>query len=283
MSIRYARPGDHPQLKALWMAAFLDDPASTDFFFAERHQDQNMLVEAQGDRVRGMLSMLPIELSLAGERHKARYFFGIATEESQRGQGISSALIKEALQIARAEGCVASILVPATLQLFGFYRKRGYEKMFNYIQTEISADALPPPGEAARLYVPTAAEMLRLRDKAFAGSRLYARWGEQALAYVLKAARIYQAALLAFRAGEAEGYLYGEWDGKRLIVKEMALCGIAPREALALLHGQLQAERYVLRLKEGAIEGQLVPYAMIQAFEPLEAPGEAPYMGLGKD
>lgn len=284
MSIRPAAPADHETLKALWMAAFQDSREATDFYFLHRHRDDWMLVEEDQGQLRGMLSMLPIQLVHGGQAQPARYLFAIATHERFRGQGISTRLMLEAERLSQEQGCVATLLVPASAPLFSFYAKRGYQPCFSYRSLQVSARELSATAGQARLYVPRASQMLDLRDQAFGHSRLYARWDEQALAYVRQAAQVYGAALMAFEQGEARGYAYGEWQGPHtLVVKEMALINAQPLEALAWLHRSFQAQHYQLRLPGDSPLGEPVSYGLIKSHEPLSWPGAAPYLALGKD
>lgn len=296
--IRLSRPEDLPQAKALWMQAFHDSPEATDFYFDHRNRWQNLLVEVENDQLRGMLTMLPMDLWMAGQALPARYFFAIATDERYRGQGISTRLMAQAEDLARQQGCAATLLVPANAPLFDFYGKRGYESTFHYDRLDIVPDRLSPCPEGVRWLPCTAEDMLRLRDAAFGGSRLYARWGLEALAYVERAATVYEAPLLRFAAQGGEGYAYAEWEEEALVIKDLALQGLSVPQALAILHSQLGASRYVVRLAEGmgqAAWDELgcssgadrlspVPFGMLKPLAPLPlADGTAPYLSLGKD
>ena len=291
------------------MQAFQDSPEATDFYFAHRNRWHDMLVEMEGDQLRGMLTMLPMELWLAGQALPARYFFAIATDRRFRGQGISTRLMACAEDLAQQEGCAAALLVPAEGALFDFYARRGYATTFSYDTLTLTPDLLPPCPQGVRLLPCTAQHMLRLRDAAFGASRLYARWGLEALSYVEHAATVYQAPLLRFGAAGSEGYAYAEWEGETLVIKDLALRGLSVPQALAALHSQWGASRYVVRLIEG--QGQAVvdalagadgarthtqakasdslrlchmPYGMLKPLRPLpSAQGAAPYLSLGKD
>ncbi|MHC1787614.1 MAG: GNAT family N-acetyltransferase [Christensenellales bacterium] len=282
--IRQALPGDRPQIEALWMQAFHDSREATSFYFAHRHQDRFMLVDVQDDQLRAMLSLLPVDLVMGDLSFPARYFFAIATDIAWRGQGISTQLIQAAEAFSQGEGAAASVLVPADADLFTFYRKRGYETRFYYHELRLEAGSLPP-APPHRLLPPTAAELLRLRGEAFRGSRLFLRWDEEALAYILLASQTYHAPLLRFLTDAGEGYASCEWAGKELIVKELALSGIPVREAAAILLSHLGAGSCTLRLAGGDLDpAGLRPFGMLKAFLPLpEAPGELPYMSFAKD
>lgn len=283
--IRFAQAADIPQLKALWMEAFHDSQQATDFFFERRLRLDCLLIEAQGDQPRAMLTMLPIALVTGGQALPARYFFAIATFKRFQGQGLSTRLMLEAERISSQRGEYAAVLVPASQSLFQFYGKRGYQTAFGYDLLRLQADQLPPCPPDARLLPLEAADMLRLREQAFAGSRLWLRWDEAALDFVRQAAEQYQAPLLRFATDDGEGYAYCEWDDETLIVKELALVGIVPVIAAAILHRELGAKAYALRLQQGTAPGAAdLPFGMMKALRPLpEAAGTAPYMSFAKD
>lgn len=288
--IRRAVWADLPQIKQLWMQAFHDSEAATDFYFENRMPVRelltHLLIDREQDEVRGMLSMLPIRLIAGEQSYPARYFFAIATDECFRRMGISTALIEEAERLTLEEGGVASLLVPANAPLFDFYGKRGYETAFYYELHHVQAQELPPcPADAVMLPLDVQ-EIERLRDAAFAPGGLYAHWDEQALGFVIKAADAWEAPMLRFATPKGEGYAYGEWDGETLIIKELACLGLTPMEALAIIHQQMDAKRYALRLMQSDQPGaNKVPYGMIhqldQSISHLQ--GRMPYLGLGKD
>lgn len=281
--IRKATPRDHEALKALWMAAFGDSRNATDFYFEHRHKDEWMLVEEEEGQLRAMLSSLPIALRSPSGAQQGRYLFALATDERFRGQGIGGRLMLYAEEEAKKAGCLACALVPATPSLFQFYSERGYAPCFDYKLLQVQAEDLPAPDDGDWLYQPSGRQMLALRDEAFGDSRLYARWDEDALSFVKKAAQVYGAALFAFEKGSAKGYVYGEWEDDTLIVKDFPLIGIQPLPALALLHAAIGAKRYVLRLRPDSDQGEIRPFGMIKAFGALPQEGAAPYLSFAKD
>ena len=287
--IRSARPEDLPGINRLWMQAFHDSEAATDFYFDHRMPRANLLdcllIDTEGGELRGMLSLLPIDLVSGGVSYPARYFFAIATDERFRRMGISTALIGEAERITIETGGVASLLVPANPPLFDYYGKRGYETVFSYQPVVFEGAGIGdcPPG--ARLLPAEPEDILRLRDAAFSRSRLYARWDAEALGFVIKASRAWDAPLLRFKLGGGEGYAYCERDGKSVIIKELALSGIDTRDAMRIIHKQLRADAYHARLMHDDAAASIRPYGMIRWLKPLalSPEGPAPYLGLGKD
>ena len=288
--IRLARPDDLPGIKRLWMQAFHDSEAATDFYFEHRMPLadllENLLIDTQDGELRGMLSLLPIDLVSGGVSYPARYFFAIATDERFRRLGISTRLIEEAERITMERGGVASLLVPANPPLFDFYVKRGYEALFSYEPALFEGAAIAdcPPG--AELLPSSPDDILRLRDAAFVDSRLYARWDAQALGFVIKASRAWDAPLLRFMLGKGEGYAYCERDGGAVIIKELALSGIDMPDAMRIIHRELRADTYHVRLAGEDAAAQTRPYGMIHWLKKsltLSPEGPAPYLGLGKD
>lgn len=203
--IRPARPEDLPGIKRLWMQAFHDSEAATDFYFDHRMPRADLLdcllIDTRGGELRGMLSLLPIDLVSGGVSYPARYFFAIATDERFRRMGISTALIGEAERITMERGGVASLLVPANPPLFDFYGKRGYEMVFSYQPAVFEGAGIGDCPSGARLLPAEPEDILRLRDTAFSKSRLYVRWDAEALGFVIKASRAWDAPLLRFALG----------------------------------------------------------------------------------
>ena len=283
--IRPALPGDRPQVRALWMQAFGDDELSTDHYFAHRHRDAYMLVDAQGGQLRAMLTMLPIDLVTGTATVPADYFFAIATGLEWRGRGISTALIKAAEARSLSRGAAASVLVPASAGLFDFYAKRGYETRFYVNQEKVTPDKLPACPSGHTLLPVSGEALYRLREKAFVGSRLFLRWNVQALDYIIASAAAFGAPLLRFALQEGEGYAYCERTSDGLTVKELALSGIQVPQALAILDSHLHAASYTLRLAGAAgRQASLKPFGMIKEFRPLPlGEGTEPYMSFAKD
>lgn len=287
--IRTAQAADLPQIKQLWMQAFHDSEAATDFYFANRAPQSalldNLLIDMEEGRLRGMLSLLPVDLLSGGQVYPARYFFAIATDERFRRQGISTRLIEEAERLTLARGGYASLLVPADQPLFDFYGKRGFETLFYYKPETFEGKDIAACSPETVMLPAQAGDILRLRDAAFSASRLYARWDEEALRFVIKAARAWDAPLLRFQLGGGEGYAYCERDGEDVMVKELALRGISEREAMRVIHRELGARRYHVRLPGEDAQAAAHPYGMIHWLKPadLSHEGFAPYLGLGKD
>lgn len=282
--IRFAQDGDHPALKALWSEIFGDAMESVDAYFALRHRNENMLVDAQDHVIAGMLSMLPFTLQSGDRRFSARYVYAVATHPTCRNQGVSTRLMEAAHEMMQSRGEEASVLVPASPGLFDFYGKRGYKTEFLLDVVRFDAGQLPLFPKDGRFSPCSPREYARLRDKAFSSSRLYARWEESAVSYAMKTFGP-QGGVTHLYAGGREGCAAWERQDHTVLVRELALCGLDAATALAILHRELNATSYQVRLPEGSHPGgQTLPFGMIRWLIPEpDLHGEAPYFSLALD
>ncbi|NLF28067.1 MAG: GNAT family N-acetyltransferase [Clostridiales bacterium] len=279
--IRLAEGGDHAQLKALWTAVFGDTPEAVDAYFSLRHRDEDMLVWAENGRIDGMLSMLPLELILNKKEYPARYVYAVATAPTQRNRGIAGLLLGRAGELIAERGEAAAVLVPASASLFDYYAKRGFRTAFSLNVADFDARALPPCPDG-QLADCSSGEYARIRDRAFAGSGLYARWDERAVGYALQALGDGGAARLILNGGE--GAVCWTRTGCGVLVRELALVGIDVPFALALLHRKLGALSYRARLPAGAIpKADIAPFGMIRWFAPEPAVDGPGYLSLALD
>ncbi len=283
--IRFARRGDHPQLKALWAEIFFDTADAVEAYFALRHLDENMLVEEREGAISGMLSMLPVTLAaMDGQAFAARYIYAVATHPAYRGQGISTALLTAAHAHIKSLGADAAILVPASASLFDFYAKRGYQTVFSLDVITLDASSLPAFPASGQYEACSAGEYARLRDQAFHESRLYARWEESAVAYAMSAfAEDGGVTRLVWEGGH--GCAAWERTKNGVLVRELALLDGDIQTALSILHKACNARSYTVRLPEGTVPGAIKqPFGMIRwlAKEPA-LQGAPPYLSLALD
>lgn len=284
--IRFASPEDRPQLMRLWQEAFGDSCEDTAFYFQNRHRDDALLLWQEGDAVAGMLTMLPAALVCSGGALPIRYVYAVATAQTFRRRGISTGLLEYAHTWMRQQGVAASVLAPATPELFAFYGARGYEACFYADQPTVSlpGDTPAPPGIV--LSAATPSEYARIRNLGLAGGRPYVRWDTEALRFVLGSEQAAGGEAFCLRAptGEACAICQHAASGHVRVV-ELIASGIRPRDALAALHARLRARRYTLRLPHGAWPGSPgTPLGMICPLSQLPPMGGAmPYLGLIKD
>lgn len=252
--IRFAQKSDRAQRKELWATVFGDPPDVIDGFFARRLKDEDMLVFLENGILCGMLSLLPLTLVTKGRTFPACYVYAVATAPAFRGRGIATALLERAHNVMRARGDVVSTLVPASEGLFRYYAKRGYQTAFT-IQTELfhaaALNPIPPNGTFAAC---TPRAYALIRDAAFSGCGLYARWDACAVAFACEGMHLTKLTL-----GTNVGCALWEEDAQGILVRELATVGLNLSDAMALLHGQIGATSYRVRLP-----GNTTPFGMLR-------------------
>lgn len=272
--IRFAQAGDRARLTELWALIFGDPPEAIEGYFARRHRDGDMLVFVEGGVLCGMLSMLPLTLVSGNATYPARYVYAVATDPAFRGRGIATELLLRAHDVMTGRGDRASVLVPASESLFGYYEKRGYQTAFSVEIRDYDAGKLAsfPQGGAFAPCAPE--EYAKIRDAAFSGLPLYARWDEKAVAFACEGMN---ATRLTF--GDGVGCALWERDGDGALVRELALPGIEIPAAMAILHKSAGAASYRVRLP-----GCGAPFGMIRWLIPAPpAAGGPGYLALALD
>ena len=280
--IRLAENKDHLQLKALWNQVFGDSSSAIDFYFANRHQNQNMLVYEENNVVAGMLTMLPVQLVSGKQMRPGRYIYAVATAPEYRQRGISTQLLLYCHSYMQEKGETAAILAPASESLFAFYEKRGYQTMFYVESSTFLSSGLPSCPSGAICTPCNAADYFRIRDTAFSDSSLFVRWGEDALDYIIKGARAFGDDVYYIRTQTGEGCAVCGWLGRQIFIRETALVNISITEALSILQRTLGAAKYSLRLPIGSLQGSTPqPFGMIHYLcDVPKSTGKPPYLSL---
>lgn len=283
--IRFAKDEDHPQLKVLWNQVFGDSEAAIDFYFSNRHQNQNMLVYEVEDVIAGMLTMLPVQLAFGPEMQNGRYIYAVATAPAYRNQGISSQLLLYCHNWMEKNEEIAAVLAPASDSLFAFYQKRGYSTVFYVETTTLHAPDLPPYTCESICGPCLVQDFFRLRDAAFSNCSLFVRWGEDALEYIIRAAQAFGDGVYYFRTESGEGYAVFGWRGRTIFIREIALVQIDIPTAVSILHHTLGADDYILRLPASSLDGTVSqPFGMIHYLGDAHLlKGKPPYLSLVLD
>lgn len=110
------------ELKELWQEAFGDDDEFVDSFIMRHYQAQNMLSISDSEGLLSMLHLLPFE----SQTGKVGYIYGVATKQDQRGKGLCSELMRQAIDEGRKRGFDALMLIPAGDGLNDFYARFGF-------------------------------------------------------------------------------------------------------------------------------------------------------------
>jgi len=209
-SVVFANETDADAVAHIWQVCFGDDREYIDLYLTNRFQTENMLVIHEDGRPVSMLSLLPVTVTIGGEKHQARYVYAVATLPEYRKKGYASRLIHHAFD----KYGEPLILQPADERLQWYYEQLGFEEVFRQSpcwvyhsyagkMTQMSENMAYELAEdmtyvsennseirAAELgkwqaQEVSAKEYKEIRDQYFAGEG-YVEWDEEAVRYAMK-------------------------------------------------------------------------------------------------
>lgn len=190
----------------LWNQCFGDDRQYIELYLENRFETENMFVIYEDNRPVSMASLLPVKITINGNKENARYVYAVATLPAYRNKGYASKLIRHAAERVKEP----LILQPADRDLQEYYEKHGFVDAFGESPCWIYAGkctetaSVPSIGENDLRAAETVSEQDELdelgnwsvadasekeyklvRDKAFEKEG-YVEWDEQAIAYAIK-------------------------------------------------------------------------------------------------
>lgn len=284
--IQFAEDRYHSQIKTLWKRAFGDTNEFIEFYFSNRHKNENMLIFLKDGAVAAMLTMFPLTIKSGEQTFVGRYIYAVATDEKYQRQGISTQLLNYAHQWMKENKEKVSVLVPQSKALFEYYRKRGFKTVFKIDTLDIHSDEMSKDFQNLECTPCDLKKFVRIRNAVFENSGLYAKWGEEDLNYIMRFAKFLGEDIFYFHNSEGEGYAFYEREENTIIIKEIALINLELQTALSALHGKLKAEQYQVRLPEktGVAKAITRDFGMINwiADEPTQS-GVPPYLALVLD
>ncbi len=118
-----------PQLQQLWQSAFGDSDDFITAFFDLFDAKYHLHTLSLNDTVLSALYALPFTIFSNGKEFSVAYIYAVATDEAHRGKGLMSLLMKKVHENLKSKGFVATVLLPASTWLCGYYDKLGYKMM----------------------------------------------------------------------------------------------------------------------------------------------------------
>jgi len=137
--VSISQPADKQQIEDLWKISFGDSDDFIRLFFDRVYKDEQTLVIRQHDQVVSALQILPYEMAFCGATVSAGYICGVCTLPSERGKGLMSKLMQQAIEVMKQRDYAIAILIPATPQLFNLYRRFDFTDIFYYALEDIQA------------------------------------------------------------------------------------------------------------------------------------------------
>lgn len=133
---------DHiPGLRRLWKAAFGDDDAFLDAFFATAYAPARCRCVEENGEIAAVLYWFDCACGGA----KMAYIYAVATDPAHRGRGLCKALMADTAGHLEAAGYQGIVLVPQKPDLIKMYAGMGYTPCNDVEEFHVLAGAAPAP------------------------------------------------------------------------------------------------------------------------------------------
>ena len=284
--IRFATYHDIPALGHIRKICFGESDAYSAFYFAAKFTEQNTLVYVAQNKPVASLTLLDAEVVTVERVFSIAYIYSVATLPEWRGRGVAAALSQYADEHLQERGVEASLLVPATAELFDYYAKLGYETKF-FIEKQEAVGLSNASEILLQLRNLKADDYFRLRKEAYSAGNYYVQWDKHALDFAIQECRYDGGVAWYMRIKETEGFLlaYPTKDDT-IIIKESWLSDDLYPSALHLLQQTFgKQQRFIFYRQPLADSATATPFAMIKYYTQTALPvqGNIPYFGLAKD
>lgn len=117
---------DRESIIELWQRCFGDDRIYIEMYLDNRFEIENMFVIHEDGRPVSMASLLPVQVTINGEKENARYVYAVATLPEYRKKGYASEILKH----AAAKYNEPLVLQPSDRELYQYYEKSGFVEAF---------------------------------------------------------------------------------------------------------------------------------------------------------
>jgi hypothetical protein len=190
-----------------------------------------------------MASLLPVTLTVGGERVEARYVYAVATLPAYRGQGLSTQILSYAKE---RFGLPLLLQVEnGSCKLEEFYEKQGFFQAFQKQERQELPVVPSDERDAKDVDEPELVEIApaayrKLRDAHFAGEG-YVAWSEDAIAYALNENRFCRGSAYLVRSGEQQDILLVRAEEDKLRIIETTLSDDDLLHILPALCEEMQA------------------------------------------
>ena len=143
---------DKQQIIDLWKISFGDSDDFIRLWFDRVYKDEQTIVIEENEKVVSALQILPYEMTFCGTTIPIGYICGVCTIPSERGKGLMSRLMHQAIKEMPNRGYALAMLIPATAQLFDLYRRFDFANAFDY-STEVvqSYNSISKPDSEIRI------------------------------------------------------------------------------------------------------------------------------------
>lgn len=244
----FAEEGMRDALKALWHECLGDSGEYIDLYFKTQDITRSAMVFMDGATLVSMLLMLPTTVVTRAGIMPARYIYAAATRESYRGRGLSTRLLEDAHKYLKAAGVKLSVVAPNSAKLYNFYERRGFESKFYAGRLIISGADIPQFASSFAVSEATPKEYTELRERAFSGRTMYARWDGDPLDCRITGTAYSGGETLIVTTGDARALAVCRNEEGIVSISGLALDGMKLIELLSVLQEKYHAAEYRMRL-----------------------------------
>ncbi|HZK83528.1 MAG TPA: GNAT family N-acetyltransferase [Desulfosporosinus sp.] len=294
VEVRLAQQGDVIDLKEIWKRCFGDLDSYIDFYYTHRYKADETAVLLCDGKIRAMLTMISVRTVFPDQQSvNTTMLYGIATHPDDQNRGLATQLIDFSHRYLKARKNELCVLVPATMQLFNYYRRQGYENGFYIRESLLSrdrVDRLPiVRSRPCRMLSITPEAYNRRRNNQLSG-RLFIMYQDEDIAYQKKLSQQSGADIYALDIEEIQGCLTVERiSSDKVLIKEILLPEDCINVALKQIVKYLSAKEYIVRTPPYLGEklgGSIRPFGMTRVEgenDRVITPEDLGYLGLAFD
>lgn len=294
IEIRFAQPGEIEAQKNIWKQCFGDPDNYIDLYYSRKYKmDETVLLIAE-EEIAAMLTILPAKVvSPENTSIDTAILYAIATHPKYQKKGYASKLINYTTEYLYSQNKPFSLLVPATKQLFEFYRKQSYTDAFYTRQIQLSNKQVFSKdlmeNYNCKLH-PTTPQQYNLIRNIRLKDRLFVSYPDEVIAYQKMISQESGADIYSIEINDIPCCAAIErYSSEKVMIKELLCPDIYLDIIMKQINQLFPAKNYILRTP--AFSGQqyesiVKPFAMLKKYSDISldiTPEALGYLGLAFD
>ena len=128
------------EVRKLWKLCFGDSEEFMDIYFAKRYSDERNIAIAEEGHIVSALQLIPYPMQFGKSTISTSYISGVCTHPDYRNKGVGKQLMQLSLEKMFADDIALGTLIPAEGWLAGYYRKMGFEFVFDYSTIPVKSE-----------------------------------------------------------------------------------------------------------------------------------------------
>lgn len=292
--IRLARKGETARQKEIWKSCFGDSDSYIDFYYRNRYIEDETVVLLHDREITAMLTRIPVKMVIPDNRSfTTAMLYAIATHPNYQKKGFATELIDFCGQYFRTGQNELLVLVPATMQLFNFYRKLGFQDGFYIRESLLISDRIQGlsinSSHHCIISSVSPEEYNRRRNNQLRG-RFFISYADEDISYQKMLSQQSGTDVYAVDIEDIQGCLAVErMSSDKILIKELLLPDKYIDVAFKQIVLHLPAKEYFLRTPGYFNEhfgGSIRPFGMIKVPKDMDiviTPEDLGYLGFAFD